>query len=137
MVLISFWLKHVVCIHRLRHCQLLDHLALMPKSLYDHELSVVWCWCRYRLASSVDSCPTHRLDHRNFIFSKYLHISGSWTNTQRSSLLLLSDLHKIPLDMNHCTTVDQISFHLVTRYTVILFIQLENAIGFGHCGTSQ
>ena len=44
-----------------------------------------------------------------------------------------------PLDppMLSCTIVYQTCFHFVTRYSEILFIQLNNAIGFSHYGTNQ
>ena len=53
----------------------LAHLALMPMSLSNHELSVM-CWhpVSSSLALSVDSHPSYRFGHRNFISCTWLHI---------------------------------------------------------------
>ena len=62
----------------------LAHLALMPMSLSNHELSVV-CWhpapslsSSSSLASSVDSHPSYRFDHRNFISCTYAPSICTW-----------------------------------------------------------
>ena len=51
-------------------------LAHLPMSLCNHELSVVWhpAVSSSLVTSSVDSPPSHRFDHRNFICCTYMHI---------------------------------------------------------------
>ena len=59
----------------------LAHLAYMPMSLCNHGLSVM-CRCPLLsssslaslLVSSVYSCPSDSINHRNFISCKYMHI---------------------------------------------------------------
>ena len=58
----------------------LAHLALMPMSLSNHELSVM-CWHPAPLSSlalSVDSFPSYRFDHRIFIFCTYAPSICTW-----------------------------------------------------------
>ena len=46
--------------------------TLKMMSLYNHELSLVWCPASS--LSSVDSPPVHMFDHRNFISCMHMHI---------------------------------------------------------------
>ena len=62
-------------------CRFLAHLAYMPMSLCNHDLSVV-CHCPLLVlslsaslvSSSVYSCPTDSIAHRNFISCRYMYI---------------------------------------------------------------
>ena len=53
----------------------LAHLAFMLMSLSNHELSVM-CWhpASSSLVLFVDSHPSYRFDHRNYISCTYLYI---------------------------------------------------------------
>ena len=71
-----------VTLGAIKYLSLLAHLAVMPKSPCNHELSIVCHCCCPSVASvicwhlslsSVDSAPDHRFDHRNSISCTCMH----------------------------------------------------------------